>query len=65
MTVRVVAERGRTVVEIADNGVGGADVERGSGLRGLADPVDALGGTLRTDSPPGAGTVVTADIPHR
>jgi len=64
-TVRVVAEHGHTVVEIADDGIGGADGRRGSGLRGLEDRVDALGGTLRVTSPPGGGTVVAAEIPHR
>ena len=64
-TVRVVAEHGHTVVEIADDGIGGADGRHGSGLHGLADRVDALGGTLHITSPPGGGTVVTADIPHR
>jgi signal transduction histidine kinase len=64
-TVRVVAEHGRTVVEIADDGIGGADPRHGSGLNGLADRVDALGGTLRITSPAGGGTVVSAEIPHR
>ena len=64
-TVRVVAEHGHTVVEIADDGIGGADGRHGSGLHGLADRVDALGGSLHVVSPPGGGTVVTADIPHR
>ena len=64
-TVRVVAEHGHTVVEITDDGIGGADGRRGSGLRGLEDRVDALGGTLRVTSPPGGGTVVAAEIPHR
>jgi signal transduction histidine kinase len=50
-------------IEIADDGVGGADVARGSGLRGLADRVDALDGCLRVSSPLGAGTVVTAELP--
>ncbi len=51
------------VVEIADDGVGGADAAAGSGLRGLADRVEALGGHLLVTSPPGEGTVVTADLP--
>ena len=51
------------VVEIADDGVGGADESRGSGLRGLADRVEALGGSLRVWSPPGAGTRLRAVIP--
>ena len=54
---------GHAVVEVADDGVGGADPGRGSGLRGLADRVAALDGTLELDSPPGAGTVLRAEIP--
>ncbi len=53
----------RLTVEVADDGVGGADLAGGSGLRGLADRVEALGGRLEIDSPPGAGTRVTAEIP--
>jgi signal transduction histidine kinase len=49
-------------VEVADDGVGGAD-PAGSGLTGLADRVAALGGTLRVTSPPGAGTSITAELP--
>jgi signal transduction histidine kinase len=51
------------VVEIVDDGVGGADTERGTGLRGLADRVEALGGRLRVWTPPGKGTRVRAEIP--
>ena len=51
------------VVEVADDGVGGADDSQGSGLRGLADRVEALDGRLRVVSPAGAGTVVTAELP--
>ena len=50
------------VVEVADDGVGGAD-EEGDGLRGLADRVEALGGRLALESPPGGGTRVTASLP--
>jgi signal transduction histidine kinase len=50
-------------VEIVDDGVGGADTERGSGLRGLADRVEALGGRLRIWTPAGGGTRVRAEIP--
>jgi signal transduction histidine kinase len=50
-------------IEIADDGVGGAAADAGSGLRGLADRVEALGGRLRVVSPPGAGTVVSAELP--
>ncbi|MGZ8707894.1 MAG: sensor histidine kinase, partial [Gaiellaceae bacterium] len=51
------------VLEIADDGVGGADTERGSGLRGLADRVEALNGRLRVWTPLGGGTRVRAEIP--
>ena len=52
-------------VDIADDGVGGADETLGSGLRGLADRVEALDGRLKVSSPPGAGTVITAELPCR
>ena len=61
--VHVSCRDGVAVIEIADNGVGGADESAGTGLRGLADRVAALDGTLRISSPPGAGTVVTAELP--
>jgi signal transduction histidine kinase len=50
-------------VEVEDDGVGGADPACGTGLRGLADRIEALGGTLRVESPAGSGTRLTADIP--
>jgi signal transduction histidine kinase len=50
-------------VEVADDGVGGADPTRGSGLRGLSDRLASLSGRLDVDSPPGAGTRVRAEIP--
>src|SRR4051812_7090996 len=50
-------------IEIADDGVGGADATHGSGLNGLADRVAALDGRLLVSSPAGAGTVVTAELP--
>jgi signal transduction histidine kinase len=56
---------GRAVVDVHDDGVGGADVARGTGLRGLADRLDAVGGTLAVHSPPGEGTRLTAEIPVR
>jgi signal transduction histidine kinase len=62
-SVRVARGDGALVVEIADDGIGGADAARGSGLRGLADRVEALDGRLRVVSPPGAGTVVRAELP--
>jgi signal transduction histidine kinase len=52
-------------VEIADNGRGGADLEAGTGLRGLVDRVEALGGELTVASPRGAGTLVRAELPLR
>jgi signal transduction histidine kinase len=51
------------VVEIRDNGKGGAHMNAGSGIRGLADRVEALGGRLNLQSPPRAGTVVRAELP--
>ena len=54
---------GRVRVVVGDDGVGGADPAAGTGLRGLADRVEALGGTLAVDSPPGRGTRVTAELP--
>jgi len=62
-TVDVGRVNGQLVVEIADDGVGGADTERGSGLRGLADRVEALEGRLRVWSPSGRGTRLRAEIP--
>jgi signal transduction histidine kinase len=53
----------RLIVEITDDGIGGADPARGSGLRGLVDRVAALGGRLRVESPPGHGTCVRAELP--
>jgi signal transduction histidine kinase len=61
--VRVSRRDGLAVIEIADDGIGGADETAGTGLQGLADRVAALDGTLRVLSPPGAGTVVTAELP--
>jgi signal transduction histidine kinase len=63
VTVDVSRMNGQVVIEIVDDGIGGADTERGSGLRGLADRVEALGGRLRIWSPGGGGTRVRAEIP--
>jgi signal transduction histidine kinase len=54
---------GHVTVEVTDDGVGGADSAQGSGLRGLADRVAALDGTLSLDSPAGHGTRLRAEIP--
>ena len=62
-TVSVARENGNLVVEVTDDGIGGADTELGTGLRGLADRVEAHGGRLRVWTPRGGGTRVRAEIP--
>jgi signal transduction histidine kinase len=62
-TVEVTRANGQIVVEVTDDGVGGAETESGTGLRGLADRVEALDGRLRIWSPRGGGTRVRAEIP--
>jgi signal transduction histidine kinase len=62
-TVAVRRENGHVVVEVTDDGVGGADAANGSGLRGLADRVAALDGKLSLESPAGRGTRLHAEIP--
>jgi signal transduction histidine kinase len=62
-TVGVAQTPAGLVVEVVDDGIGGADTEAGSGLRGLADRVEALGGRLRVWTPLGGGTRVKAEIP--
>jgi signal transduction histidine kinase len=54
---------GHVTVAVEDNGIGGADPENGTGLVGLADRIEALGGRLNVDSPRGQGTRLTAEIP--
>jgi signal transduction histidine kinase len=61
--VAVRRENGVVTVDVTDDGIGGADAGRGSGLRGLADRVAALDGTLAVESPAGAGTHLHAEIP--
>jgi signal transduction histidine kinase len=63
-SVAVSRSNDEVVIEVADNGVGGASQDRGSGLRGLADRVEALGGTIGVSSPVGRGTRVRAQIPY-
>lgn len=63
VSVDVTRRERDVVVEVVDDGIGGADETRGSGLRGLADRVEALGGKLRVWSPDGRGTRVRAEIP--
>src|SRR5436190_7377572 len=62
-SVRVARADGYAVVEVRDDGVGGADPAIGTGLRGLADRIEALDGRLEVHSPPGEGTLVRANIP--
>jgi signal transduction histidine kinase len=62
-TVSIARRNGELAVEIADDGVGGARPLEHSGLSGLADRVEALGGTLHLDSPTGGGTRLFAEIP--
>jgi hypothetical protein len=62
-TVAVSARDGVVTVEVSDDGVGGAELNGGTGMQGLADRVGALSGSLAVDSPPGVGTRVTAVIP--
>ena len=65
LTATVDVERidGNVVIEVLDDGVGGADSERGSGLRGLADRVEALDGRLQVWTPRGGGTRMRAEMP--
>ena len=63
VTVAVGSDHGRVTVGVEDDGVGGADPALGSGLRGLADRIETLGGTLQVDSLPGHGTRLAAEIP--
>jgi signal transduction histidine kinase len=62
-TVSIIQANGNATVTVSDDGVGGADPTGGSGLRGLAARVEALGGRLHVDSPPARGTRITAEIP--
>ena len=63
VSCRVARGDGALRVVVEDDGVGGADVMTGTGLRGLADRVNAVGGELRVVSPIDGGTVVTAELP--
>jgi PAS domain S-box-containing protein len=65
VSVRVDREDGLARIEVVDDGVGGAGTDGGSGLRGLVDRVEALGGRLALHSPVGQGTKVRAEIPSR
>ena len=63
VAVDVEVASGRLVIDVTDDGRGGASVDGGSGLRGLADRVGALDGRVSIDSPPGAGTHLRVEIP--
>jgi PAS domain S-box-containing protein len=63
--VEITLQNGSAIVAISDDGIGGAAPADGSGLRGLADRVEALAGQLEVESPPGAGTRLKAEIPCR
>jgi signal transduction histidine kinase len=63
VTINVMRSPGRMALEVSDDGIGGADLAAGSGLRGLSDRVGALGGRLRFESPPGMGTGILAELP--
>jgi signal transduction histidine kinase len=64
-SVELSLEDDRLRVQVCDDGIGGADLNAGTGLRGLRDRVDALDGELEIESPPGCGTTITAEIPLR
>lgn len=63
LAVYVGRDADRLRVEVRDDGIGGATPSAGTGLRGIADRVDVLGGRLTIDSPPGRGTVIRAELP--
>jgi signal transduction histidine kinase len=63
--VEVAAVDGSLLLAIRDDGIGGADAGRGSGLIGLSDRVEALGGTLEISSPAGRGTALCVSVPIR
>jgi signal transduction histidine kinase len=63
--VQVDLRAGTLTAQVADDGVGGAAASSGSGLQGLSDRLQALGGTLTVDSPPGGGTIIGARVPSR
>jgi PAS domain S-box-containing protein len=61
--ISLASRDGGLLLSIRDDGIGGADAGRGSGLVGLHDRVEALGGTIRIESPPGAGTLLVVALP--
>jgi signal transduction histidine kinase len=65
VSVQVEVKGGEIIARVADDGVGGVRVTAGSGLLGLYDRLDAIGGSLTVESPPGEGTTICARIPLR
>ena len=63
MHIAATTDDGTLRLVVRDDGVGGADLGAGSGLVGLQDPVEALGGTIAIDSPAGTGTCVVVTLP--
>src|SRR3954449_3860637 len=61
--VHIGRRNGAAFVRVLDDGIGGASLERGSGLRGLCDRLATLGGTVAVASPPGSGTTIVAEVP--
>jgi signal transduction histidine kinase len=61
--IRIRDQNNKLTIEVADDGIGGADPSTGTGLRGLADRVAAVDGRLEIESPPGGGTKITAELP--
>jgi signal transduction histidine kinase len=64
LAVRLEQLEGRLEIEVCDDGVGGARASAGAGMRGMADRLDAFGGRLLVDSPPGGGTRLVAQLPY-
>jgi signal transduction histidine kinase len=63
-TIRVTREDSSLTVVVHDDGIGGANPANGSGLTGLRDRLDVLGGSLDLTSPPGNGTTIAAHLPR-
>lgn len=63
LRMRIARRNGTLRIEVADDGVGGARHGVGSGLRGIADRIEALDGVVHIESPPGRGTRIVAEVP--
>jgi signal transduction histidine kinase len=61
--VHIGRRNGAAFVHMLDDGIGGASLDHGSGLRGLCDRLATLGGTMVVASPPGSGTTIVAEVP--